>query len=191
MKRIFQAWLLLCLSGSQAFAGEATSAAKIAESRKAADQGEAAAQILLGYGYHFGDGLPKDDVESVKWFRKAAEQGDAGSQARLANHYETGCGVPKDDVEAGKWYKRAAEQGDSKAQFCLGWMYYLGKTVSKDVVAGYMWINLAGTDDTTIAKTREMIEVSLTPEQLAEARKLSAEWKPRKEGDRKTSPLRK
>ena len=159
--------------------------------RKAAEQEDKTAQYWLGDSYDKGKGASKDEAEAVKWFRKAADHGDAESQTRLANHYEAGRGVKKDDAEAMKWYKRAAAQGDFQAQFCLGWMYYLGKTVPKDVVAGYMWINLAGSKDITIAKTRELIEVYLTPEQIAEARKLSAEWKPTKEGDHKTRRIRK
>jgi hypothetical protein len=44
--------------------------------RKAADQGYVGAQVQLGQLYLYGDGVPPDPVEGVKWLRKAAEQGD-------------------------------------------------------------------------------------------------------------------
>jgi TPR repeat protein len=44
----------------------------------AAEQGEATAQIQLGYGYSFGEGVPQDDVQAVKWFFIAATQGREG-----------------------------------------------------------------------------------------------------------------
>jgi uncharacterized protein len=42
-----------------------------------ADQGIADAQFNLALMHHFGEGVPQDDVEAVKWFRLGAEQGDA------------------------------------------------------------------------------------------------------------------
>ena len=42
--------------------------------RQAAGQGDAAAQYGLGLRHANGVGMPKDAIESVKWFRQAAEQ---------------------------------------------------------------------------------------------------------------------
>jgi TPR repeat protein len=61
--------------------------------------------------YYYGDGVPKDYKESVKWLRKSAEQGDAGAQFSLAGMYYKGQGVSKNYKEATKWCKKAAEQG--------------------------------------------------------------------------------
>ena len=41
--------------------------------RARAEQGDAEAQVLLGAMYDFGDGVPQDDVEAVRWYRLAAE----------------------------------------------------------------------------------------------------------------------
>ena len=43
--------------------------------RRAAEQGDAAAQYSLGVSLLSRQGVPNDDTEAVKWFRKAAEQG--------------------------------------------------------------------------------------------------------------------
>ena len=69
-----------------------------------AEQGNAAAQFLLGVTYRKGRGVPQDDAEAVKWFRLAAEQGLAIAQYKLAVMYGEGQGVPKDEDEAVRWY---------------------------------------------------------------------------------------
>ena len=101
--------------------------------RKAADQGHAASELILGWSYREGHlGLEKDPEAAVSWFRRAAEQGDAWGQAELAFMYESGNGVVRDDAEAVKWYTRAAEQGLPLAQFDLAYMYRNGKGVPAD-----------------------------------------------------------
>lgn len=42
------------------------------EFRRAADQGDAGAQFILGAMYESGQSVPRDDAEAVKGFRKAA-----------------------------------------------------------------------------------------------------------------------
>jgi TPR repeat protein len=59
-------------------AGDFATAAK--EFNKAAEQGDADAQLLLGIMYNNGEGVLQDYKEAVKWFRLAAEQGDANAQ---------------------------------------------------------------------------------------------------------------
>ena len=46
---------------------------KIAETRKAAEQGNAYAQGNLGFAYAKGEGVPQDYAEAARWFRKTAE----------------------------------------------------------------------------------------------------------------------
>ena len=45
--------------------------------RKAAEQGDAAAQNNLGFMYINGEGVPQDYQEALKWYSLAAEQGHA------------------------------------------------------------------------------------------------------------------
>ena len=42
---------------------------------KGAEQGDADAQFNLGVMYEFGEGVPHDDVEAVKWYRKVGPAG--------------------------------------------------------------------------------------------------------------------
>jgi len=88
--------------------------------QKAADQGDASAQFLLGLMYADGHGVPRDYVKAMHWWHMAAEQGLANAQSTLGFMYANGKGgVPKDEAKAVYWYEQAAEQGDAKAQAML------------------------------------------------------------------------
>ena len=73
--------------------------------RKAADQGDAEAQLNLGKSYFSRMGVPGDTKEAVKWYRKAALQGDAEAQSLLGRAYKMGCGGSKDYKEAVTWFR--------------------------------------------------------------------------------------
>jgi hypothetical protein len=91
--------------------------------------------------------------------------------------YATGKGVPKDEVLAERWYRKAAEQDDANAQNKLGAMYETGSVVSKDLVTAYMWYNLAAAKgDPKFRSNRDQLEKQMTPQQVADAQKLSREW---------------
>ena len=61
--------------------------------RKAADQGDVAAQFNVGVMYERGQGVPQDYAEAARWYRKAADQGYAAAQGNLGNLYAHGQGV--------------------------------------------------------------------------------------------------
>ncbi len=155
--------------------------------RKAAEQGNADAQFSLGVMYYEGKGVPKDATQAVTWSRKAAEQGNAKAQYNLGTMYDQGTGVPKDDVQAVAWWRKAAEQGQANAQFSLGAYYGELKEIEqfgdpvglRDPVQAYMWFNLAAAQGFTGAdKRRELVAIIMSPKQIAEAQRLTREWKP-------------
>ncbi len=84
--------------------------------RRAAEQGFAAAQSILGLSYLNGRGVAQDDELAVSWFRRAAEQGHAEAQNNLGAMYVNGRGVEQDSELAVSWFRRAAEQGHATAQ---------------------------------------------------------------------------
>ncbi len=67
---------------------------------KAADQGHASAQYVLGVFYEDGIGVQQDYKHAVYWYQKAADQGDIGSQHQLGRMYEDGSGVKQDYKKA-------------------------------------------------------------------------------------------
>jgi len=114
---------------------------------------------------------------------RLADQGNTDAQTELALMYYLGKGVTIDFKEAVKWARRAAEQGDAEGQAILGVMYHKGEGVPKDYVLAYMWLNLAfprltGEMKDTVVKGRHQLETVMTQEQLAEAQRLTLEWKP-------------
>jgi hypothetical protein len=115
----------------------------LAEVRKAAEQGDATAQVKMGRAYFLGLGVPKDATEALKWYRKAAEQGEPNAQVTLGFMYEKGQGVAQDYPEAVGWYRKAAEQGNAIAQFNLGVMYDRGQGVAQDYPEAVRWYRKA------------------------------------------------
>ena len=82
--------------------------------RKAAEQGNAKAQVNLGCCYENGEGVEKDMKQAAEWFRKAAEQGNTHAQFSLGSCYDGGLGIAKDHLEAIKWYRKVSDYYDSK-----------------------------------------------------------------------------
>ena len=121
-----------------------------------------------------------DYATAMKEWRPLAEQGIAKAQSNLGSMYEYGEGVPQDDKEAARWYRLAAEQGYAKAQSSLGLMYEYGEGVPQDDVQARMWLNLAAAQGDELARIhRDRMTRQMTPVQLAEARRLTREWKPK------------
>jgi uncharacterized protein len=79
--------------------------------RKAADEGSAYAQNILGDMYREGTGVPQDYQTAVSWYRKAADGGDDRAQRLLGIMYEEGKGVSQDPVIALQWFNLAAGRG--------------------------------------------------------------------------------
>ena len=130
-------------------------------------------------GYAYSAVLAEDYVEAAKWFRVAAKQGNADAQLYLGGMYDDGEGVPENDADAAKWYRLAAEQGNATAQMILGAKYLNGEGVPEDFVQAYKWTNLAAAQGNDAAiQGKEFMRNLMTPEQIAEAQKLSSEWKP-------------
>jgi hypothetical protein len=136
--------------------------------------------------YESGHGVPRDAVEAAKWYLRAAEQGDANAQHNLANRFESGQGVPQNYAEAVKWYRKAANQKHPMAQANLGVMYERGHGVRQDFVQAEMWFILSASfflaseakSRGLVVKNRDQLARIMTPEQLAEARRLAREWRP-------------
>lgn len=147
--------------------------------RKAAEQGNEYAQRTLGLMYFSGDGVPQDYTQAANWLRKGAEQGDAEAQYVLGLLFYKGEGVAHDYALAANWFRKAATQGNPLAQEMLGAMYSDGDGMPQDYVLAYAWVNLSasrsGSEETR--KLRNKIARNLAPEQLAEAQRLSSNWR--------------
>jgi TPR repeat protein len=103
----------------------------------------------------------------------------------------SGAAGPSEDADAAMKrhdYKTAlrlirplAEQGDANAQYNFGVFYDNGLGVPQDRIRAYMWLSLAAMQGRDRAAAfRDLVARLMTPGQLAEAQKLSREWKPTK-----------
>ena len=88
-------------------------------------------------------------------------------------------------IEALMWFCLAAHQGHYNSQKVVGTYYqWGGSAVSKDPVRAYLWFTLAldalppDEDPSIVARSRRLVERSMAPDQIAEAKRLVAEWQP-------------
>jgi TPR repeat protein len=156
---------------------------KFNREKKLAENGNPIAQYNVGCCYVNGDGVTQDLAEAVKWFRKVADQRFMQGQYRLGLHYAIGAGVAKDYTEAAKWFRKAADQGCAPAQYGLGECYRNGDGVMKNLVEAYKWFSLASAQgyvdsvlDRPATTDRDVVAQQMTPDQIAEAQKLTREF---------------
>ena len=120
-------------------------------------------------------------AETLAELTAKAEKGDAESQFNLGKLYMDGDGaeVKKDTTAAAKWLIKSSEQNYGEAQRMLAGLYKNGVGVDKDPVAALMWIKLAVANNTANAdRLEKLYTAGLTRDQVAEATKKAADWKP-------------
>jgi TPR repeat protein len=146
-----------------------------------AEQGQAVAQYQLGLLYANGKGVTKDDAKARQWYEKAAIQGHTEAQVNLGVLLMYARGGQQDYKMAVYYLRLAANQGNDLAQRRLGQMYERGEGVQQDFVKAYMWYSLGSANGGVEAGTRlrDALAKQMEPEQIAEAQKLTREWKPR------------
>ena len=171
-------WLCLFLSIPVAFAENSD----LSELTRKAEQGDAEAQYNLAMVYDVGVGVTKSYAESGKWYLKAANQGLAEAQFQLGVRYFEFSKSGKDNfVTAFAWFFKAANQGIAEAQYNVGVMYQLGRGVPQNKLEAYKWFNIAGAQGYAKAIfARETVGAELRPEQLIEADRRAAAFKPKR-----------
>ncbi len=111
--------------------------------RKAADQGDPAAQNQLGYLYSFGIGVQRDDEQAFRWFARAAGAGWQPAKLNLAVMYLKGAGVPRDPKLACQLLIELAQKGNARAEGYVGVMYLTGYGVEQDRRVAEEWFTKA------------------------------------------------
>jgi TPR repeat protein len=148
--------------------------------RQAAEAGYAPAMGILASTYAAGADVDKDMVEAVHWARAGAMKQEMVSQSILGRAYMLGeGGLARDFGQFLHWTRLAARQGERNAQAVLGRIYLNGLGVPQDYVQAHFWFNLAAArGHAASAKQREEVAKKMTPQQLAEAQRLAAAWRP-------------
>lgn len=152
--------------------------------RRAAEQGHAAAQCALAACYEEGAGVVRHVETAVAWYRRAAAQGSAKAHYELGYRYLRGEGVGRNETEGAKHLHRAAEQGYAYGMAMLAICYRHGRGVGTDLVQAYKWYSAAmaaGLPLEPDMKARELahFEIGMTPQQIAEAKALAREFRPK------------
>jgi len=104
-------------------------------------------------------------------------------------HVVSAAGGPLEDAEAAikrrdyttaaRIIRPLAESGDATAQYNLGVFYDNGLGVPQDKVSAYMWFSLAAVQGREgAAAIRDLMARRMTSAEIAEAQKLTREWKP-------------
>lgn len=170
--------------GSVLYYGGDDTAQAVELIRKAAAQDHAPAEFHMGQLYDFGFGFAADDREALAWYRKAAEHGSAAAQRTVGDFYRKGRATSVDEAAAARWYQRAAAGDDIRAQYQLADMYFAGTGVPRDYVAAYIWYSVAAGQAPLVDNRKGLLELRniaaarMTPEQVDEASRRVAAWKP-------------
>jgi TPR repeat protein len=105
----------------------------------AAQAGNSAAQLQIGWHYENGVGVQQSSADAARWYRKSAEQGNSRAMKNLGQFYENGTGVPEDWVEAARWYRKSAEEGDRDGESALARAYQFGVGVPQNRKLAIQW----------------------------------------------------
>jgi hypothetical protein len=110
---------------------------------KAAEAGNAMAQLRLALMYSQGDGVPRSFKSALAWYDRAAAQGEPESQNQMGIFYELGEGVAENWDLAARLYQASALQGWTKGQFSFGRAYQFGIGVPQDRQQAIAWYQKA------------------------------------------------
>ena len=124
-------------AGARFQAGDHQAAAQIVT--RAAEAGNAVAQLRLALLYDQGDGVPRSAKTAYQWYSRAAEQGEPESQNQVGLFCELGEGVAENWDLAARLFQASAQQGWMKGQFSLGRAYQFGIGVPQNRQAAIAW----------------------------------------------------
>jgi Sel1 repeat len=178
----FTTGTVLCL-WLNASAFSQSSLPALAQTKAAAERGDAKAQDALADAYYHS----LDFKSAFIWYRKAAEQGVPNSQYQLgrmlipqgfdALHNKIISSEKLD--EAIKWHVLSARQRFQQAEIDLGRFYEEGQFVKRDYVESYKWYSLAHDVkgmEILGAVRRDQLILKMTNEQISEGQERVARF---------------
>ena len=81
-----------------------------------AESGHPAAQYNIGVMHEWGNGMPQDNSQALKWYKRSAEHFHKDAQNNLGALYSKGEGTKQDFVEALKWIIISAQNGSEAGE---------------------------------------------------------------------------
>jgi uncharacterized protein len=107
---------------------------------RAAARGATAAQYLMGAAYRTGDGVPKDEENSLAWYRRAAAKGHPSAFYDLALHYRSESTNRLSRLLAESYMLQAAQAGHREAQLQCAMSCFRGDVGAPDCEGGKLWL---------------------------------------------------
>lgn len=141
--------------------------------KKAAELGNAQAQVELAELYDAGEGVPQNTEQAVFWYEKAAKQGHEEAQLALGLHYLEDL---EDNATAIEYFENAAEQGNATAQYRLGLLYLGDAGVPTNNLKAWVYFSLAADKVTEAALARDVLELEMSNVQLKQATLALKQW---------------
>ena len=94
-------------------------------SKKAIENGNTKALILMADIYHWGmGGIAINYAEAMNWYTKAADKGEINAFYSIGSHYSLGYGVTRSNTKAMEWFKKGADKGDTSSMNSIAIIYY-------------------------------------------------------------------
>lgn len=139
--------------------------------QKAADLGNAEAQMVCATSYLYGYGVPQNTEKARKCLIKAAQNGEPLAQYELAKMFLDNK-KGKDFKLAYMWLMKSADQGEVKAQSLLGLMLLTGTKFSQDETKGVELLKKAAQQqdkNAGLALVNYYLSLPSSPENLKES----------------------
>lgn len=110
---------------------------------KAARNGHAGAQYMIGNAYLVGRGTNVYEDDAVYWLQKAAMQDHPRAMYLLGDLYYNGRAVEQDYAWGAMWFGKAARRGHSQAAMSLGIALAVGQGVGRNTPLAWAWVKEA------------------------------------------------
>lgn len=86
----------------------------------AAKRGDSSAQLMLGYFYDYGIGVPRKRSVALHWYKRAYRQGHSGGANNAGTIYRDAGDFQKALI----WFERSISLSDSSANWEIARMYF-------------------------------------------------------------------
>lgn len=106
---------------------------------RAADAGDAEAQVRLGDRHRHGQGVRQSETAAWNLYVSAARQGDPVAMTNIGVMYDKGRTTAENPQRAAQCYRFAAERNYAPAQYNLGILLADGIGVPADPAEGWAW----------------------------------------------------
>lgn len=147
---------------------------------KAAARGLAPAQYRLASMFEKGIGTEKDNTKALSLYESAANAGNIRAMHNYAVLLADGAGKKPNYPLAANWFRKAAEHGIRDSQYNLAILYARGLGISRSMSQSYKWFAVAAAQgDKDAASKRDQVARRLSANELARAKQLAADFKPR------------